>query len=382
MSPTVDQRDETLNNAGAQSLPNGSREKTRPVTIRQLLDAKRDHSEAPFKIDDHEINRISLVAHAVDVHRYESTVVYTLEDGTSLGRIDARHYPTGSSFEELSDSDQGTSQLYVHVLGTLDLKVKLGSRNVIRVLHMYRVTDPNQLFFHILEAAFVTLSLERGPPPAAALKSAAPRIPTEPASPVIRRTAPSVSPLPRTPVKASVPAPGPSRRVLTARTAEPGPATPSTTRPSAPSTPTSWTPTPLASARRATPARQARPPSPPPTPPPRSPSPEPPSSPPPASPQERVQKPSKSKRRQPGIKQDPYADLTVLQRSIILQLMKATHSKAGMNVDAICHAVGHHYSTQQDVSGAIDVLLDLGLIENTIDEAHYAVKTIQYPRSP
>ena len=55
------------------------------------------------------------------------------------------------------------------------------------------------------------------------------------------------------------------------------------------------------------------------------------------------------KRRQPGVKRDPYADLTVLQRAIILQLMNAPPSELGTHVSAIAIGVSHHDVTPDQV---------------------------------
>ena len=100
----------------------------------------------------------------MSIDRSNPTVTeYVLEDGTSLGRINGRHYGSGSERDEPEDC--GMSQLYVHIVGTLRTTQKLEYKNAIQITHVRKVTDlPNQLFFHILEAAFVSLRFERGPP--------------------------------------------------------------------------------------------------------------------------------------------------------------------------------------------------------------------------
>ena len=44
----------------------------------------------------------------------------------------------------------------------------------------------------------------------------------------------------------------------------------------------------------------------------------------------------------PGIKWDPFTDLTVLQQVILLQLMNAPPSELGTHVLAIAMGVSHH----------------------------------------
>ena len=87
--------------------------------------------------------------------------MFTLEDGTSRGQIAARQWRS-DIVDPLPDDDSG---LYVHVVGQLDQKVFMGARNALNVRRIHRVTDiADQLFFHLMETAFVTLCHERGPP--------------------------------------------------------------------------------------------------------------------------------------------------------------------------------------------------------------------------
>ena len=55
------------------------------------------------------------------------------------------------------------------------------------------------------------------------------------------------------------------------------------------------------------------------------------------------------RRRLPGIKQDLFADLTVLQRAILLQLMNAPPSELGTHVSAIAMGVSHHNMNSDQV---------------------------------
>ncbi|KAM5531059.1 hypothetical protein V8D89_015279 [Ganoderma adspersum] len=353
-----------------------SPEGLRPVTIRQLLDATREHSEAPFQIGDIEAHRISLVAHVVSVRPSTSSTTYELEDGTSRGRISARQWSSEANCDELPDD---WSKLYVHIVGYLDRKIQLNGRNWVIIEHIHAVTDmPNRLFFHILETAFVTLSLQRGPPPITTEPSNdEPHNATAAAPTPVRRDAPTT---PRRVAGSS----SQSQPAVPARVRNSGPPTSS----SSPRQPVPRTPAREAmsatSVRQPTPIRHSVPAmSPSPSPSPSSPS-SGPSSPPPSRTPPPPQRTSKTngKRRQPGVKRDPYADLTVLQRAIILQLMNAPPSELGTDVSAIAIGVSHHDVTSDQVGAALDELVELGHIDSTIDDSHYAIKTSHYPRSP
>ncbi|PIL24006.1 transporter [Ganoderma sinense ZZ0214-1] len=356
-----------------------SPEGLRPVTIRQLLDATRQHSEAPFQISDVEAHRISLVAHVVSVRVSESSTTYELEDGTSRGRIFARRWSSDAACDDLPDD---CSKLYVHIVGHLDRKAQLNGRNWVIIEQIHAVTDmPNRLFFHILETAFVTLSLERGPPPITAVPSNVEAHNATASSP----TPVSRDAVPKTPrrVAGSSSQPQPSVPVHI-RNSDP-PTVSGTSRQPVPRAPAQET-TSVPPIRQPAPTRQSVPamsPSPSESPPPSSPSPRlsspsPPRTPPPP---QRAPK-TFGKRRQPGVKRDPYGDLTVLQRAILLQLMNAPPSEHGTNVSTIAIAVSHHDVTSNQVGAALDELVDLGHIESTIDDSHYAVKTSHYPTSP
>lgn len=109
-----------------------------------------------------DVVKILLVAHVVSVRTSPSSTVYELEDGTSRGRISARRWSSEADCDELPDD---CSKLYVDIVGHLDRKVRLNARNCVIIEHIHAATDvPNRLFFHILDTAFVTLSLQRGPP--------------------------------------------------------------------------------------------------------------------------------------------------------------------------------------------------------------------------
>ena len=88
--------------------------------------------------------------------------MYELKDGTSCGCISARQWVLDVDCDKLPDN---CNQLYVYIIGHLDCKVELYARNWVIAEHIHTVTNmSNCLFFHILETAVVTLSLDRGPP--------------------------------------------------------------------------------------------------------------------------------------------------------------------------------------------------------------------------
>ncbi|KAI0748135.1 hypothetical protein C8Q80DRAFT_719586 [Daedaleopsis nitida] len=359
----------------------------RPVTIRQLLDATRPHSDAMFSINDIVVDHVSIVAHVIDVRQYDSCLLYHLEDGTSAGRIIARQWRS-DMVEQLPDNDK---QLYVHVVGQLDTKAAKNTRNSLNIRRIHRVTDiANQLLFHIAETAFVTLCYERGPPPADARRSAVPRQITAFNSPPATPTRPtrysyseSIPNSPITPVTSSY------RSHRTSVHTTPPPTPPPQSALATPRTPVSpvrkpMQTTALQSPVPVTPIRRSLLNSPDPAPTPITPeqslrqasSPQSPSNV-TASPTQRVI----GSRRRSGIKRDPYEHLSVLQRAILLQIRNSS-AQEGADSLSIIRGVSHHNATARQIGDALDHLKEEGLIENTVDSTHYVVKTSRYPRSP
>ncbi|TDL21483.1 hypothetical protein BD410DRAFT_293079 [Rickenella mellea] len=74
---------------------------------------------------------------------------------------------------------------------------------------------------------------------------------------------------------------------------------------------------------------------------------------------------------------DPMSHLTTLERAILLLLLNAKGNggaegpSRGVHVAAITRAVKHKSERPEDVSDAMDNLLDYGLIATTIDVLHY-----------
>ncbi|GBE82160.1 hypothetical protein BKA93DRAFT_779031 [Sparassis latifolia] len=131
----------------------------RPVTIRQMLDAKQLHSLAHFTIDGYEIDTITTVAHVLEVEIHDSYVDYHLEDGgTSPGQITARHFHEENQVP--IDADEGLP--YARIIGQLESRFE---NNCVKVKHIRKVIDPHEVYFHFLEALVATRYLEIGPPP-------------------------------------------------------------------------------------------------------------------------------------------------------------------------------------------------------------------------
>ncbi|KAL1947911.1 hypothetical protein VTO73DRAFT_13635 [Trametes versicolor] len=353
--------------------PRHDMNKIRPVTFRQVVNATRAHADAPFHIGNELVLGVVTIAQVVRVRRYDTATLLDLEDGTTGGRIFAKRWLNGQDSDGLPDEEQ----YYARIVGTIVRGHE--SKNTLRVEGIQRVTDPHQLFLHILEAAFVSLTLERGPPPLSVRRSVGPRflsgeqevpaqfaLPSAPTTPAVTRVARPSHALQSTP----------TRQVVTSSPAiPPRPPTPPppAVRPHTPPPPVVHPPTPP----RSPSPQYATPPSSPS--PPRAQSPPTSPSPAPARASSSAIQQSSESRRVSGIKRDPWAHLSALERAILLQIFNAP-SDEDVSVRAITRGVSHYEVTQADISHALDALTDKGFVE-PLDNEHYIIKTNHYPTS-
>ncbi|KAF9484720.1 replication protein A, subunit RPA32 [Pholiota conissans] len=144
----------------------------RPFTISQLTQASQAHTDAEWRVDDVEIGQVTIVAQVVSIQKQTTNSVYLLDDGT--GKIEARHWVDSASDDDSHKWSSIEEMRYVRVTGSLK---SFGKKKYINATHIRNITDPHEIYFHILEAITVCLIVERGPPsnpgsgPATAIKA-------------------------------------------------------------------------------------------------------------------------------------------------------------------------------------------------------------------
>ncbi|CAE7094834.1 unnamed protein product [Rhizoctonia solani] len=149
---------------GSQGSPSGGKARNpnqslRAITIRQIYTADQTHSDAEFVIDGTETTQVTLVAQVVAANKQTTNVTYKLNDGTA--EIKAKHW-LESSEEEGTEHGQ-SENIYVRVVGTL--KTFSGERQI-NAVHIRTVTDPMEIYYHLIEAHLVHLHYTRAAPSA------------------------------------------------------------------------------------------------------------------------------------------------------------------------------------------------------------------------
>ncbi|TFK29982.1 replication protein A, subunit RPA32 [Coprinopsis marcescibilis] len=127
-----------------------------PMTIAQLNKATQAHSDSVFMLDEREIRQVTIVGVVSSIQQQATNSVYAIDDGT--GRIEARQWVNSVSEAVQSDIKEN---IYVRVTGPLQA---FHGKRYINARHIRPVAEPHEVYFHILEAVAVTLSLERGVP--------------------------------------------------------------------------------------------------------------------------------------------------------------------------------------------------------------------------
>jgi len=92
------------------------------------------------------------------VTSHSTNLILTLEDGT--GRSEARHWIVDANGEDNRRWNDIQPNTYVRIMGGLK---SFGKKRYINANQVRQVTDPHEVYYHILEAITVTLTLERGP---------------------------------------------------------------------------------------------------------------------------------------------------------------------------------------------------------------------------
>ncbi|KAI0780923.1 replication protein A subunit RPA32 [Trametes elegans] len=132
----------------------------RPVTLKQLVEASQAHTDADWMIGDVEVAQFTTIAQVLSVQPQTTNCTYLLNDGTA--NMEARQWVDANTEEEGGNREEIKEGTYVRVLGSLKV---FGNKRFITATHIKPYKGANELFFHIAEAATVTLIFERGPPP-------------------------------------------------------------------------------------------------------------------------------------------------------------------------------------------------------------------------
>ncbi|KAK4640419.1 Replication factor A protein 2 [Podospora bellae-mahoneyi] len=131
----------------------------RPVTIKQIHDAKAGYNESEITIDGFPVSTVTLVGQVRSVQPQTTNITYKIDDGTS-GTIDVKKWV------DLEKSESGAEtpfslDTWVRVLGRLSSfngKIHVGAH------HVRVIDDYNEVSYHLLESTYVHVCISRGLP--------------------------------------------------------------------------------------------------------------------------------------------------------------------------------------------------------------------------
>ncbi|KAI5817161.1 replication factor A2 [Pyronema omphalodes] len=142
---------------GSESRRNRSSETLRPVTIKQILEARQDVGDGPFMIDSVELGLLTFVGRVQGVTEQATNITYVIDDGT--GTLDVKQWIDADSPSD--ESAQNLNEKYVRVVGQLK---SFSSKRHVGAHRIREVADYNEVQYHFLETVATHLRLTRGPP--------------------------------------------------------------------------------------------------------------------------------------------------------------------------------------------------------------------------
>jgi len=154
---------------GSQGSPSTTKtpasQSLRPVTIAQVRKATQMHSDADWVVDGHPIGHITVVAELFYHAAFTTNRTFGLDDGT--GRIDAKMWmdtPEEQVKETwrgltLTNAPGGVKPVFVRVTGSIKTH---NNKRHIHATNIRIVTNPSEVYFHILEVISVNVTLQHG----------------------------------------------------------------------------------------------------------------------------------------------------------------------------------------------------------------------------
>ncbi|KAH9814663.1 hypothetical protein DFH28DRAFT_1082834 [Melampsora americana] len=143
--------------------PGGGRAKAentlRPVTIKQVMEADFPHADAVAFIQDIEVVNVSFCAIVREITRQTTNVLFKIEDGS--GTVEARKWMESNDGEtDGLDTEMGVQERdWVRVVGKIN---NFNSKRYVNASRITKITDFNQINYHLLDAMRVTLEYDRG----------------------------------------------------------------------------------------------------------------------------------------------------------------------------------------------------------------------------
>lgn len=151
-----------------------------PVTIKQIMGAQEEGDENAYKIDGRECTQVSIVGQIINLHEQSVNHTYTIEDST--GQIDAIMWidQDESDYQQQLRSTW-TPGAYVRVVGNVRSNPQTNAKNI-NAFHMRRITDFNEITYHLLDSIHSHLYNTQGPkgsaPPGGSTNFASPGKPS------------------------------------------------------------------------------------------------------------------------------------------------------------------------------------------------------------
>jgi replication factor A2 len=151
-SPNTDQQPQKRSGAGNQSLT--------PVTIKQLNSATQAHTDDVFKVDNHELNQVTIVGQILTITNLATNVNFQVDDGT--GKIEVRIWLDSEDKNDFQAQQKAEWRegIYVRIVGNLR---SFHQKRSVVAFRITPIKDFNEITYHFLETIYVHLQRTRVP---------------------------------------------------------------------------------------------------------------------------------------------------------------------------------------------------------------------------
>jgi len=130
-----------------------------PVTIKQLFGATQAHADDAFKVDNKELNQVTIVGLIAQITESTTNITFAIDDGT--GKIEAKIWLDQEDQNDynLQKRSAWKEGIYVRVVGHLR---SFHNQRSIVAFRIQPVVDFNEITYHQLEAVYAHLSNTKG----------------------------------------------------------------------------------------------------------------------------------------------------------------------------------------------------------------------------
>ncbi|KAI1776905.1 replication protein A, subunit RPA32 [Hypoxylon cercidicola] len=145
--------------SGSQAAKPVNDESLRPVTVKQIIDAKQAYGNDGFRIDEVDVTQVTFVGMVRNINLQTTNITYKIDDGTGIMEVKQWLDPDKDGEAGGGGASAFALEQYVRVWGRLK---SFGNKRHVGAHVIKPVPDFNEVNYHLLEATYVHLFFTKG----------------------------------------------------------------------------------------------------------------------------------------------------------------------------------------------------------------------------